>query len=184
MSRKSDAKKARRRKRQAERAVGWIPEPAYQELVESGQFDPLVDERDLDDIDDIDEDDEDDLSDEDVDDEEFSDVADAVADFDEWMNERGWVLDSEQCGEDVFTWIYPPSAVEAADGTTYPVTRTFIGIETDDDETVDIVLVLGVILVGMAEVDERLVGLQPEQLLGIIDAVEAYRPGMPQPAVG
>jgi hypothetical protein len=180
MSRKSDAKKARRRKRQAERAVGWIPEPAHQELVESADFEHLLQDLDLDDADDEEELFADDLAD----DEEFSDVADAVADFDEWMNERGWVLDSEQCGEDVFTWIYPPSAVEAADGTTYPVTRTFIGIETDDDETVDIVLVLGVILVGMAEVDERLVGLQPEQLLGIIDAVEAYRPGMPQPAVG
>ena len=160
MSRKSDAKKARRRKRQAERAAGWVPEPAYRELVDGGAFDDEGDD----------------------DEEEFSDVADAVADFDEWMAERGWLLDTEQCGQDVFTWIYPPSVVAEPDGTTYPVTRTFIGVETADDSD-DIVLVLGVVLVGMAEVDESLIGLQPEELLAIIDLVEDYRPGMHVPSV-
>lgn len=135
MSRTSESKKARRRKRQAPRGAG-----------RTQAADP---------------------------------VAEAVAGLDEWVTGRGWVLDAENSGDGLVSWIYPPSALDVGDDAREPVTRIWIAVEEEDDE---VALVFGAVLVGAeAEGDDGLYPLDPEHLADDLDVLEAYRHGQPRP---
>lgn len=132
MSRSSDAKKARRRKRQAARGA-------------AGRADP-----------------------------EFDAVAQAVAEVDGWLAGRGWLLDTENAGDDLVSWVYPPSAADVGHDCE-PVTRIWITMEEDGDA---LVLEFGAALVGTGADDEDGVYLlDPDTLTDDIDALEAYRLG-------
>lgn len=145
MSRKSDAKKARRRKRQATRDASWLPVPVVERI--------LADEDRLDAID------------------------AAVAEIDDWLSPRGWVLDTDNT--DVVSWYFPASVAEFDDDDIEPVTRIWIALEEDDDE---VVLEFGSVLVGFRPDDEPYV-LDPDTLAVDIDALEAYRSGLPRPVL-
>ena len=139
MSRQSQAKKARRRKRQAAREVTWIPES-------------IGDAADG--------------------------IGEAVADIDDWITERGWVLDAENA-DDVVSWVYPPSAASFGDEDREPVTRVWITLVEDDDE---VVLEFGAAVVG-AGADDGVYVLDPDGLADDLAVLEAYRPGLPRPEV-
>jgi hypothetical protein len=145
MSRTSDAKKARRRKRQAARDASWLPEPMVDRI--------LAGEDRLDAVD------------------------AAVAEIDDWLTPRGWVLDTDNT--DVVSWFFPPSAAEFDDDDIEPVTRIWIALDEDDDE---VVLEFGSVLVGFRPDDEPYV-LDPDTLADDIDALEGYRSGLPRPVL-
>lgn len=147
MSRDSQAKKARRRKRQAARDAAWLPAPAFEQV--------LSDEDRLDAID------------------------AALADIDDWLAPRGWVMDA---GDDtgLVSWYYPPSAADFDDADLEGVTRVWITLAQDPDE---VVLEFGAILVGSGADDNRYV-LNPDTLPDDIGALESYRPGLPVPVLG
>ncbi len=145
MSRNSDAKKARRRKRRAASQAAWVPAPVFEQIL-------AADDR----LDGIDE---------------------ALADIDEWLTPRGWVLDTDNT--EVISWFYPPSAAEFDDEDLEPVTRMWIVLGEDDDE---LVLEFGALLVGFGDADEPYV-LDPERLPDHIAELEAYRPGLPRPVL-
>lgn len=146
MSRKSQAKQARRRKRHAARDSNWIPEPVFEEMLAA--------------------------------DEEFDEISEALGGIDEWISGRGWVLD-DQNSDHLVSWFYPPSAAEFADENREPVTRVWIIVSEDDDE---VVLEFGAALVGFGE-DDDAYALDPDGLADHIAALEAYRPGLPRPAL-
>ena len=145
MSRQSDAKKARRRKRQATQGATWLPAPVVEQI--------RADENRLDAID------------------------QAVAEIDDWLTPRGWVLDTDNA--DLVSWFYPPSAAQFDDEDLEPVTRIWITLEEDDDA---VVLEFGSVLVGFGADDDPYL-LDPDSLVDDIAALEAYRPGLPRPAL-
>ena len=136
MSRQSEAKKARRRKRQSARGVTWIPESM---VAADG-------------------------------------ISEAVADIDDWITARGWVLDAENA-DDVVSWVYPPSAASFGDEDREPVTRVWITLVEDDDE---VVLEFGAAVVG-AGADDGVYVLDPDSLAENLAVLEAYRLGLPRP---
>lgn len=144
MSRTSDAKKARRRKRQAARSARQMPAGLEQDLAE---------------------------------------VASAVAEVNSWLIGRGWLMDEDQSTDDLLTWVYPPSAAEFGDVVSIrsgyePFTRLWLTLDEDDDA---LVLEFGAALVGAGSgQDPHLI--DPERLAEQIDALEAYRMGLPQPS--
>jgi hypothetical protein len=146
VSRQSDAKKARRRKRQAARDATWIAAPVDDELFDDGEAD---------------------------------EISEAVSRIDEWMTDRGWVLDTENLA-DVVSWVYAPSAEEFEDPDLEPVTRVWITVEGDHDE---VVLEFGAALVGFGGDDEAYV-LNPDSLADDVAALEAYRTGTARPELG
>ncbi len=138
MSRQSESKKARRRKRQA----------ARQEF----------------------------LAADDTADDTADAIGEAVADVDEWITARGWVLDAEN-SHNLVSWVYPPSAASFADEDRESVTRVWITLVEDDDE---VVLEFGAALVGACE-DDGVNVLDPDSLADDLAALEAYREGSPRP---
>lgn len=146
MSRSSDAKKARRRKRQTARDVAWIPEPVYENLRAADDAEA---------------------------------ISEAVADVDEWITDRGWLLDTEN-SEVLVSWVYPPSATEFVDDIREPVTRLWITAAEDGDA---VVLEFGAALVGAGGTDDSYL-LDPDTLAEDIAALEAYRPGLARPEFG
>ncbi len=147
MSRGSDAKKARRRKRQSARDVAWLPAPAFDQM--------LTDEDRLDGVD------------------------EALAAIDEWITGRGWVLDTDNAGDQLVSWVYPPSAAQFDDSRLEPVTRIWITLLEEPDK---VVLECGALLVGFGADDEPYV-LDPDSMAEDIVAVESYRPGLTRPAL-
>lgn len=145
MSRQSDAKKARRKKRKAAQDASWIPDRVYEELVGA-------------------------------DDEVYDEMAEAVADIDDWLSERGWVLDDDTT-VNLVSWVYPPSAAEFDDEDVEPVTRIWITVAEDDEE---VVLEFGAVLVGFGGADEPYL-LGHDSLADDVAALEAYRPGSVRP---
>lgn len=140
MSRNSDAKKARRKKRQAGRDARWAPVP-----------------------------------------DEFDEIRRAVSDVNEWIVGRGWLPDDENVGDELLSWVYPPSAAEFDDEAREPVTRIWIGLDEDGE---DLLLEFGAALVGSGpHADEGLYLLEPETLAVDIVALEAYRHGQPLPVL-
>lgn len=138
MSRQSQAKKARRRKRQAARDTTWVSP---------------------------------------VDDGPADGIAEAVAQIDDWMAARGWLLDTANASASLVSWVYPPSAVDLEDEDCEPVTRIWITVAEDDDE---VVLEFGAALVGASGSDDVYL-LDPDTLPDDIEALEAYRPGQDRP---
>ena len=146
MSRKSGAKKARRRKRLAAANASWLPRSGFETA--------LADEDRLDTID------------------------EAIAQIDDWLAPRGWVLDpAHDAG--VLSWFYPPSAAQFDDEDLEPVTRIWFTLDEDDDE---VVLEFGSLLVGFGADDNPYV-LDPEHFADGVAALEAYRPGLPVPVL-
>jgi hypothetical protein len=139
MSRTSEAKKARRRKRQPARGASRLP---------ASEFDHRLGTVDA-----------------------------AVADIDDWLTLRGWVLDADNT--DVVSWFYPPSAAEFDDDDLESVTRIWITLEESDDA---VVLEFGSVLVGFGAGDEPYV-LDPQALADAVEALEPFRPGMPRPVL-
>lgn len=144
MSRQSDAKRARRRKRQTAQSAVWLPKPVFEELTAA--------------------------------DDDAEAIGDAVADIDEWMTARGWVLDVETA-VDLVSWVYPPSAADFVDDGREPVTRIWITVDEGDDE---VLLEFGAVLVGAGGEDVTYL-LHPDNLADHVAALEAYRPGLPRP---
>jgi hypothetical protein len=144
VSRQSQAKKARRRKRQAAREVSWIPESVIEDTVAAGSV--------------------------------AGGIGEAVAAIDDWITDRGWVLDAENA-DDVVSWVYPPSAASFDDEDREPVTRVWITLVEDDDE---VVLEFGAAVVG-AGADDSVYVLDPDGLAEDLAVLEAYRPGLPRP---
>jgi len=147
MSRDSQAKKARRRKRQAAREAAWLPAAAFEDVLSAEA--------------------------------EFDEIGEAVAAVDEWITGRGWVLDTDNAGDQLVSWVYPRSAAKFDDAQREPVTRIWIAVEEDDDE---LVLTFGAALVG-AVGDDGLYLLDPETLPDDIAVIENYLPGQPLPVL-
>jgi hypothetical protein len=103
-------------------------------------------------------------------------IGEAVADIDDWITARGWVLDAENAN-DVVSWVYPPSAASFGDEDREPVTRVWITLVEDDDE---VVLEFGAAVVG-AGADDGVHVLDPDSLAEYLAVLEAYRPGLPRP---
>ncbi len=158
MSRSSEAKRARRRKRHAGRDSTWVPDALFGELLAERAQD----------------------ADEDAGPDAGPEaVADAVAGVDEMMTGRGWVLDEASIGNDLVSWVYPPSAVESADRSVEPVTRMWIAVHEDDSE---VELTFGATLAGSGPADDGPHRLDPDRLADALAALEAYRAGDPPPA--
>lgn len=84
MSRKSQDKKARRKKRQSARGAGWVSDDVV------GALDtPALDEH-------------------------AAQLLSAAEKFDEWLCGRGWTFDEENTAEGLATWVYEPSAIDVA----------------------------------------------------------------------
>lgn len=103
-------------------------------------------------------------------------IVEAVADIDEWLTSRGWVLDRENA-DDLVSWVYPPSAAVFDDQDREPVTRVWITVVEDDDE---VVVEFGAALVGAGD-DDGVYVLDPDRLAEHLTVLEAYRPGLPGP---
>jgi len=158
VSRSSEAKRARRRKRHAGRDSTWVPEALFGELLAERAQDAEEDAGP---------------------DAGPEAVADAVAGVDEMMTGRGWVLDEASIGNDLVSWVYPPSAVESADRSVEPVTRMWIAVHEDDSE---VELTFGATLAGSGPADDGPHRLDPDRLADALAALEAYRAGDPPPA--
>ena len=104
MSRQSDAKKARRKKRQAGRDARWIPEQAMDALL----GDEFADEPD--------------------------ELEQAVETFDEWLTLRGWTFDTDFTGAGLASWYFGASAAEFDDERLEPVTRVWFKLAGGDDD--------------------------------------------------
>ena len=149
MSRHSQAKKARRRKRQAARDAAWTPASALQDVLAA--------------------------------DTESDEIGDAVGAIDEWIVGRGWILDTNNAGDHLVSWVYPPSVAHFDDDGREPVTRIWIVVEEDDDE---LELAFGAALVGAGATEaDGLYLLDPQTLPDDIGALESYRPGLPLPVL-
>jgi hypothetical protein len=103
-------------------------------------------------------------------------IGEAVADIDDWITARGWLLDADTA-EDLVSWVYPPSAATFEDADREPVTRVWITVEEDDDE---VALEFGAAPVGAGPGD-TVYTLDPDRLADNLAALEAYRPGSPPP---
>lgn len=162
MSRSSEAKRARRRKRHAGRDSTWVPDALFGELLAERAQDAEED------------------AGPDAGPEAVAEaLADAVAGVDEMMTGRGWVLDEASIGNDLVSWVYPPSAVESADRSVEPVTRMWIAVHEDDSE---VELTFGATLAGSGPADDGPHRLDPDRLADALAALEAYRAGDPPPA--
>ena len=162
MSRSSEAKRARRRKRHAGRDSTWVPDALFGELLAGRAQDAGED-----------------AGPDAVADGVADAVADAVTGVDEMMTGRGWVLDDASIGNDLVSWVYPPSAVESADPSVEPVTRMWIAVHEDDSE---VELTFGATLAGSGPADDGPHRLDPDRLADALAALEAYRAGDPPPA--
>jgi hypothetical protein len=114
MSRKTDAKKARRKKRQSGRDARWIPDQVMDTLFGDETEDGTAE------------------------------LEQAVETFNEWVTSRGWTFDTDFTGDGLASWYYGPSATEFDDERLEPVTRIWFKLVGDDDDfpnTVSVVLV-------------------------------------------
>jgi hypothetical protein len=109
-------------------------------------------------------------------DQDYNAIGDAVAELDDWLAERGWVLDDDTVAN-LVSWVYPPSAVDGGDENAERVTRMWITVAENDEE---VVLEFGALLVGAGGGDEAYV-LDPANLAHDVAALEAYRPGLERP---
>ncbi|MEI6254516.1 MAG: hypothetical protein WCP30_17100, partial [Mycobacteriaceae bacterium] len=112
---------------------------------------------------------------------ESDEIGDAVGAIDEWIVGRGWILDTDNAGDHLVSWVYPPSATQFDDDGREPVTRIWIVLDEDDDE---LELAFGAAIVGAGAAEAGGVYLlDPQTLPDDIGALEAYRPGLPLPVL-
>ena len=165
MSRNSEAKKARRKKRLSGRGPVSAREPLFDDGPEGSEYDEEYDEEH---------------------DEEHDEIVAAVGEVSRWIGGRGWVLDVENSGDDLVTWVYPPSAAELGDDDLEPLTRVWLALEEDADA---VTIVMGATLVGAGVGDEEsgedlrdgLYELDLASLAEDVAVLEAYRVGAPWP---
>lgn len=155
MSKNSQAKKARRKKRLAARGDRWISDDVVGALDGSGL------------------------------DEHAAQVLSAAEKFDEFLVSRGWTFDEENVAEGLATWFYEPSAASGepsadVDGDAEPVTRVWFTVTGSDD---DFPHAVHAVLVGSDE-DAGYFTLSPDLLVQRVAELEAYRPGDPEPLIG
>ncbi len=174
MSRTSDAKKARRKKRRDTRDSRWVPEQVMDSILKEGEPAELA-VRDL--VEAV-------LGvDYSPDDEYPPDVVElvqAATVFDEWITVRGWTFDTDFSLEGLACWIYPPSVTEFDDDAMEPATRVWFTTSGDEDDFPEQV---GFALVGAAGEDD-IRRVSPDVLIEHIAALETYRAGDATPEIG
>ena len=174
MSRQSNAKKARRKKRQAGRDARWIPDQVMDAIL-GDEAPPELAARNV--VEAIlgvghSPDDEYDV--------ETVELVQAAAVFDEWLTRRGWTFDTDFSLEGLASWIYPPSISEFDDELIEPVTRVWFKAVGDDDDFPEQV---SFALVGAAGADD-IHRITPDVLLEHVETIEAYRAGEAAPVLG
>jgi len=174
VSRKSDAKKARRKKRQAGRDARWIPDQVMDAIL-GDEAPPELAARDV--VESIlgvgyDPDDEYD--------EETVELVQAAVVFDEWITQREWTFDADFSLEGLASWIYLPSLAEVDDEAVEPVTRVWFKAVGDEDDFPQQVSFAFVGAGGEADVQR----VAPDVLIDHIEAIEAYRAGDTVPVLG
>lgn len=174
MSRHSDAKKARRKKRRDARDTRWVPDQVMDSILKAGEPAELA-ARDV--VESV-------LGVDYAPDDEYPpdvvELVQAATVFDEWIAQRGWTFDTDFSLEGLASWIYPPSVTEFDDEAMEPATRVWFTTSGDEDDFPERV---SFALVGAAgEDDIRRVG--PDVLIEHIAAIETYRDGDAPPRVG
>jgi hypothetical protein len=174
VSKASERKKARRRKRQVSRDARWIPADIYDELAIAPDAqlaprnvtDALMGVRSS------------------LDDGYPDDVVELVREaqgFERRLTQRGWTFDSEFSRDGFASWFFEPSGSEPDDEALEPVTRVWLTVSWDDQADPDAFpSVVNVLLVGSGE-KELSYRLPPEDFLERIDVIESYRIGDPHP---
>ena len=172
MSKASERKKARRRKRLAARDDGWIPADLYEELTPESQLPPRN------------------VTDawlgvgsslEDGFPDEVVEVIRQAQHFERRITQRGWTFDSANSNDRFASWFFEPSGTEPEDEALEPVTRVWLTVSWDDLADPDVFpSAVNVLLVGSGE-KEHSFRLPPEDFFERIDAVESYRIGDPRP---
>jgi hypothetical protein len=104
VSRKSAAKNARRKKRQAGRDARWIPDQVMDSLFGDENEDGTAE------------------------------LEQAVETFNEWVTSRGWTFDTDFTGDGLASWYFGPSATHFDDERLEPVTRIWFTLVGDDDD--------------------------------------------------
>lgn len=110
---------------------------------------------------------------------ELADIAAAVTEINDWLVDRGWLLDEDSSNDDLLNWVYPPSAADASADEAEPVTRVWIALEEDDEQ---VTLEMGAVLVGAAGEDGMYL-LDSGLLARQVELLEAYRVGQPPPVL-
>jgi hypothetical protein len=103
--------------------------------------------------------------------------------FEHRIMHRGWTFDAEHSKESFVSWYFTPSGTEFEDDTLEPVTRVWLTVFWDDlTDPNDFPDCVNVLFVGSSERDisQR---PTPDRFFDQIDAIEAYRPGDPVPAL-
>lgn len=175
MSKQSERKKARRRKRLAVREAKALPDWAFGdeqeelELAPRNVTDVLLGVGNL------------------LDDgypDEVAEVVDMAVLFERRITQRGWTFDCEFSHNGFANWFFAPSGTELEDETLEPVTRVWLTVFWDAlHDPNDFPDVVNVLLVGSGEKD---LSRRPttERFFELIDAIEAYRIGDPRPVFG
>jgi len=167
VSRNSDAKKARRKKRRAARDERWIPDTVLDALVQDSENE-LPPRNVIEAILGVGHLPEDGIPAEDV------ELVETATKFDEWITARGWTFDSDFSAGGLASWLYGPSAIEFDDEQYEPVTRIWFTVGDAYDDFPEQV---NAALVGTGGADGALYAVGPDRVLEHIDAIEAYRPG-------
>jgi hypothetical protein len=173
MSKASERKKTRRKKRRAAQNVRWIPADIYDEL--AGGSDAQLAPRHVADA----------LlgAGNSLGDGYPDEVVELVREaqrFEYRLTQRGWTFDSDFSDDGFASWYFEPSGTEFVDESLEPVTRVWLTVFWDDLASPDdFPSVVNVLLVGSGE-KELSYRLPPEDFFERIDAVESYRIGDPR----
>jgi len=179
MSKPSDRKRARRRKRKTKREVWATVNAVIDELDEMEEGLTVAHARDIDDV----------ILGigRELDDTDPGGLAGLLAlaqGFDDRITQRGWIFDSEHSIHGLAVWHFAPSAFEPDDDDDVEVvTRVFFTIDSALDDHGDFPGRVSVMLVG-TDLGDRASQLSPDRFFGHLDAIEAYRAGQPVPALG
>jgi hypothetical protein len=177
VSRKSEAKNARRRRRRATRQAGWIPGPVFERLSGvAGDDDIELSPRNVTEVilgvg----------LTPEDGFAQDVVDLVVAAQDFEQRITARGWSFDDEFASDGFASWYYPPSIVDTEEPYE-PVTRIFLTVAGSAHQ--DFPNRVAAVLAGTGPGDDGIHEFTAGQLVQHLDAIESYRAGDSVPAFG
>ena len=174
MSRHSDAKKARRKKRRDTRDSRWVPEQVMDSILKEGEPAELAVRDVVESVLGVDYSPDDEYS------PDVVELVQAATVFDEWITVRGWTFDTDFSLEGLASWIYPPSVTEFDDDAMEPATRVWFTTSGDEDDFPEQV---GFALVGAAGEDD-IRRVSPDALIEHIAELENYRDGDATPEIG
>ena len=174
MSRTSDAKKARRKKRRDVRDTRWVPDQVMDSILKEGEPAGLAAHDVVESVVGVD------YSPDDEYDPDIVELAQAATVFDEWITLRGWMFDTDFSLEGLASWIYPPSVTAFDDEAMEPATRVWFTTSGDEDDFPEQV---SFALVGATDEDD-IRRVSPDVLIEHIAAIESYRDGDAVPAIG